>query len=139
MNKFLSDIPDTILICIFFALPFIALAILNRNHFGKVICVMNVDGIYYKGNLIKWSDMEKIEYEIQIPGRSVNPRHNWCHAVIYTKKEEIALIHAPLFILSEAKKYCPGINTKVSTSSKWLIGLLIAMIIILPFATILKK
>jgi len=136
---FLSDVFPIILVCVFFAIPFIVLAVLNRYCFGEIICVMNEDGIHHKDGVTKWSEIEKIEYEIQVYGSSSRSIDNWSLAVVYTKKEKIFLLHAPLFILYEVRKHSPGIDAKVSKSSKWLIGLIIASIVILPFVVILVK
>ena len=94
---------------------------------------MNEDGIHHKDGVTKWSEIERIEYEVEFPSRYYSPRRNWCRAIIYTKKTEITLMHAPMFILSEARKHSPSIDAKISKNSKWLIGLMITLFIILPF------
>ena len=98
------------------------------RYFGKIICVINEDGIHHKDGLIKWDDIVKIEYEIELPGGVVKKENLFCHAVIYTRKEKINLIHAPMFLISKVKKYQPSLEAKVSKNSKWMIGFMMVLL-----------
>ena len=116
---------EVFLVC---SIPFVFLSVLNRRIFGKIICVLNDDGIHYKDGIIRWNEIVKMEYEIKIPGRRnlFNPKYR-CLAIIHTRKRKILLMHAPLFLLSKSRKYYPDINAKVSKGSKRRIVLLIVM------------
>lgn len=46
--------------------PFSVLALINR-FIGITVCVLNEKGINYKGRLIKWKDITKVEYEFDLP------------------------------------------------------------------------
>ena len=48
--------------CFLLSVPFLVLRSLNKHFFGKIICVLNEEGIYYanKGKLC-WDSIEKIE------------------------------------------------------------------------------
>ena len=66
LSKWTSDLLISVEVCLGFAIPFIILSLLNRRYFGKIICVINEDGIHHKDGLTKWDDIVKIEYEIKI-------------------------------------------------------------------------
>ena len=55
----------SVLLCFLFSVPFLVLRSLNKHFFGKIICVLDEEGIYYanKGKLC-WDSIEKIEYVI---------------------------------------------------------------------------
>ncbi len=131
LSEWLSGLLISFEGCLVCSFPFVFLSVLNRRIFGKIICVLNDDGIHYKDGIIKWNEIVKMEYEIKIPRRRklFNPKYRKyrCHAIIYTRKRKIVLMHAPLFLLSKSRKYYPDINAKVSKGSKRRIVLLIVM------------
>ena len=92
--------------------PLIFFSILNRFLFGKIVCVLNEEGIHYKYGLIRWDRIVRIEY--QIASYSKNPRYHQhaCIAVV-CKNTTIKIQSAPLYILSAAKKFRPNIKTKI--------------------------
>lgn len=122
------------------SVPFVIFSVLNRSCFGKVICVLNEAGIYYKDGFIKWCDIDKVEYEIRIPGHSSKMNDNFCSAVLYTKGKSTELLHAPLYILSRVKKHSPETDVKISKSSRFiLIVCLIFVVAAPPVMFILKS
>ena len=139
LSEWLSDFSISVFVCLVLAIPFIILYILNLHFFGKIICVLNSDGIHHANGLIKWDDITKIEYEIVLPSRGRSSRENaYCHSVIYTKKETIKLIHTPLYFIFKVKKHKPSIDAKLSKGSKWTFGLIIAAFIIIPIVPFSK-
>ncbi len=132
LSNWISDLFISAEVCLIFAIPFVILSILNKRFFGRIICVVNENGIYYKDGLLKWNDIIKIEYEIQFPGGVVKKENLFCHAVIHTRKEKINLIHAPMFFISKVKKHQPSLDAKVSKSSKWMIGCILVLLAIAP-------
>jgi len=130
LSEWLSGLLLSTELCLVLASPFVILSLLNRRYFGKIICVINEDGIHHKDGLIKWDDIVKIEYEIELPGGAVKKENMFCHSVIHTKKEKITLIHTPLFFISKIKKYRPSIDAGVSKNSKWVNGFCIVLLII---------
>lgn len=113
-NDFVANI-GTILSTVFvLALPFVLLSVLNRRYFGKVVCVLNGDGLHYDGGTLSWDDIERIEYDISLPSKS---RYRPCKAVVYTKDCSYEIIHAPFFLLSRARKYSPFLPTALSRLS----------------------
>jgi hypothetical protein len=130
LSNWFSDLFVSVEVCLILAVPFIILSVLNRRYFGKIICVINEDGIHYKDGLIKWDDIVKIEYEIELPGGVVKKENLFCHSVIHTKKQKITLIHTPIFFISKVKKYRPSIDAGISKNSKLMIGFIIALLVI---------
>lgn len=138
-SEWLSDLSISVWVCLVLAIPFIILYILNLHFFGKIICVLNSDGIHYENGLLKWEEITNIEYEIVLPSRGRSSReHAYCHSVIYTKKETIKLIHTPIYFIFKVKKYKPSIDAKLSKCSKWTFGLIIAASIIIPIVPFSK-
>lgn len=133
-SEWLSGLSISVWVCLVLAIPFIILYILNLHFFGKIICVLNSDGIHYENGLLKWEDITNIEYEIVLPSRSItSSRENrYCHSVIYTEKETIKLIHTPIYFIFKVKKYKPSIDAKLSKGSKWTLKFIIAALIIIP-------
>lgn len=140
LSEWLSGLIISLEVCIGFSIPFVILSILNRNFFGKIVCVLDKDGIHYKDGIIKWNDVVKIEYEIEFPGGASQEKiRRWCHAIVYTKKENIVLFHAPLFLLPKLRKYDPDIKVSVSKNSKWMVVFFIlVLVIIVPFVRYFK-
>lgn len=137
LSKWLSDALSGILLCVVLMIPFIVLYILNSLFFGKIICVMNHEGIHYKNGFVRWSDILKIEYEPQPPSRN---GYHYSHAIIYTKEENIVLVHAPLLLLCKAKKYCPHIDAHVSKDAKSIIAFYtVVLIVAFPLIVLFKS
>jgi len=130
LSEWVSALLVSIEVCGGFAVPFIILSLLNRRYFGKIICVINEAGIHYKGGLVKWEDISKIEFEIELPGGVVKRENLFCHTVIHTRKQKITLIHTPIFLIFKVKKHKPFIDAGVSKNSKWMIGFIIALLVI---------
>lgn len=105
--------------------PFSVLALINR-FIGITVCVFNENGMNYKGRLIKWKDITKVEYEFDLPlGR---PSSGQCNcATVFTKDEEIEIRHAPFYMLSKIKKFRPDIKVGYT---KWSRNFLIAVTVI---------
>ena len=130
LSEWFSALLVSIEICVGFAIPFIILSLLNRRYFGKIICVINQAGIYYKDGLIKWEDISKIEYEIELPGGVGKKENLFSHTVVHTRNQKITLIHTPIFFISKVKKHKPSIDVGVSKNSKWMLGFIVASLII---------
>lgn len=129
-TEWISGVWVAIKICGTGSLPFIILSILNRHLFGKIVCVLSEDGIHYKDGFNSWDEIEKIEYEIEIPGKH-RASYDFCRAVVHTDKRKIEIVHAPLFLLSRVKKYSPDIIAAVSKRSKIVVLLFVAAIVVI--------
>lgn len=135
ISKWVQDIGVGAKVCIVFALPFLILSILNDHFFGKVLCVVNQEGIFGEQGFVGWDETQKIEYEIDFPTKA---QMKSSYVRIVTQKENIEISHMPLRFLRKARKYDPKIPVSISKSSKWTLGImaaeLLAAAIILPFA-----
>ena len=137
LSDWLSGVLISFEICLVFSIPFLLLSILNRTCFGKIICVFNPDGIHHKDGLTRWSDIIKVEYEIEFYSKF---EPHYCHAILYTKTERIVLDQAPLLLLSQVKKYSPATIAKLSKNSKGTIVFFIALIIVcVPLIALFKS
>ncbi|MBR3979253.1 MAG: hypothetical protein IKJ94_06495 [Oscillospiraceae bacterium] len=124
-NKWLDDIFASVFTLSILIIPCVILSVLNRFFFGKIICVLNEEGIYYTDGLIKWDDILGIRYHITFLGRT----HFQPACVdIACKKATIQIKSAPLYMLSVAKKYNPDINIKKDR----MIWILVASVIVIP-------
>lgn len=132
VSKWLRFFATGTKIIFIFIVPLIILSLLNRRFFGKIVCVINERGIYYKGGFIPFEKIKKIEYEISFYGRRT--RFDSCHAMIYTDGEEIRLSHAPYYLIRLAKKFRPDIPAAISkkTVVTFIISVAVA-IVLLPF------
>jgi len=130
LSKWLADLLISVKVCLGFAIPFTILSLLNRRFFGKIICVINEDGIHHKDGFIQWDDIVKVEYKIELPGGTVKKENRFCHSVIHTKKQGIMLVHTPIFFISKVKKYRPSMDAGVSKNSKWMTGFTLVLLVI---------
>lgn len=92
--------------------------------------MLNENGIHHKEGIVKWREIGLIEYEIAIPIRRYR-KFPFCRAVIYTNNDNIMLVHAPLFLMTCAKKHSPNIKTSVSDKSKKEMAIMIGFCIVL--------
>lgn len=107
-------------------IPIILLSILNRFLFGEVICVLEKEGLHHKDGFIIWDAIVKLEYEINIPSKD---KMYFCYVNI-TKHSRFGaeIIHAPFYLLKEAKNYHPNLQVSISKKSKFLIGFFTIML-----------
>lgn len=110
-------------------LPFLILAILNRLFFGRTVCTVCRDGIRHEGGFLPWKDIRKIEYTVDYPRRY---RVRFCRAVVYTEKDTVTLLHAPLYLLSAVRKIRPDIETRIAKESIFMGVLILSVLLILP-------
>lgn len=121
------------------ALPFIVLSILNRYLFGKVVCMLCENGIQSDDTLIKWENIEKIEYQIELPARGMFLHKQYNRAIVYTKNKEISIQHAPLYILRAAKRIRPELDARINKSSRNYILILIMALFLIPILIVAFK
>lgn len=129
-----SDIVDILGMFLFFISLLIILSLANRFLLGKIICILNEQGIYYNQGLIPWSDIEKIEYIVNLPARQYNVHCSYAH--VTGKNIDVKLLHAPHLLLRNVKRYDSRIETGLSLGSKIeiccyvLVPVIIAMMIV---------
>ena len=121
----------TIPLLIFFS-PGIVLAILNRSHFGEIICVLAEQGIYHQGGFVPWENIDEIFYEMDCPdkhslryeyqkkrhGNRIPDRELYTasHTFLKLKKgSRVVLLHTPRHLLREIKKQRPELTVRTNT------------------------
>lgn len=109
------EVLEAIVILAIVLSPVIILTLMNRFFFGKIVCVLNENGINHSHGLIPWKDIERIEYEIELPRRSSTMRY--CYARIIGKELDIKILQSPCFLMWRAKKYNEEIKLKFSKDS----------------------
>lgn len=106
-----------------FIFPCSIFSVLNRFFFGKIVCVLNEEGIHYKDGFIKWNDVLSIKYHITHIGRF---RFRPAYIDVVCKNETIQIKSVPLYMLSIIKNF----NTDIKTNNDKMIWAIVAIIII---------
>ncbi len=96
--------------------PIWILSLVNRRFFGKVVCVVNNEGIIYRNKTIKWEEIEEIEYQIVLPSRSIRDKES-SYARLLGSNIDIKINSAPSMILNKVKKYNKNVKAALSKSS----------------------
>lgn len=133
----------SVLVCFLFSGPFLVLRSLNKHFFGKIICVLDEEGIYYanKGKLC-WDSIEKIEYVIDSKPRYKSDSGKTWRIIIYTHGgKHVVLEKAPLYIISSIKRYQKSFDVKIIGASSLVSPILIMATILLlcPFYVVLLR
>lgn len=122
-GEILQSFTDVIYVFIGFLIlmiPFFLLSVLNRFLFGQVVCVLEKEGLHHSEGFIIWDAIVKIEYELNIPSKD---KKYFCYAhIIKQGIFDAEIIHAPYYLLKEAKNYHPDIEIGLGKRSKFLIG-----------------
>ena len=131
------------LVCFLFSVPFLVLRLLNKYLFGKIICVLDEEGIYYanKGKLC-WDSIEKIEYAMDSKPRYKSDSGKTWRVIIYTHGgKHVVLEKAPLYIISSIKRYQKSFDVKIIGASSLVSPVLIMATILLlcPFYVVLLR
>ena len=138
-----STIWTSILVCFVFSLPLLVLRAFNKHCFGRIICVLNEEGIYYSNNRkLCWDTIEKIEYAIDSKPRYKNDKGEAFRVIVYTQGgKHIVLAKAPLYIISRIKKYKKELDIKIMGATSLLPGILIiaAILLVCPFYVVLLR
>ena len=105
------------------------LSVINR-FVGPVVCILADDGIHHKGGFIKWTDILSIEYRPDILSKV-----QFSRIVIHTRKDELTIIHAPLYMIIRIKRMQPQIKIRLNKSEKYF-GIIIMVICLIIGALI---
>ncbi len=106
-----------VLIAVLICGPFALLSAWNRKKFGKLICVPDDKGLYYRDRVISgmryvyetrfipWTDIMSMKYRVPV-GLSPNRVTVYCHSGVTR-----TIDHAPRYLFVRAKKYKPALIT----------------------------
>lgn len=118
--------------------PFVALSLLNRFLFGKIIGIVTDEGLYLENNFLPWKHIKKIVYTPEISGRSGAA---FTFATIFVDPPRkpaytLDILHFPIYGLRKIKKLHPEIEIRFERYSLFLILFiaLLAIIIMILFA-----
>ena len=132
LSKWLSFFLDSVKTLSMPLIPFIILSVLNRHFFGRVVCVVNEDGIHYSGGHLRWNEITRIEYSIGFPSRNPTKESFFSHISVHLKRGHFLIFHTPLFVFSKIKKYSRSTRTKLSKESLLLIFVALLTFLICP-------
>jgi len=138
------DFPSTlwtsVLVCFGFSLPLILLRALNKRFFGRIICVLTEEGIYYPKGMVRWETIENLEYALDAKPRYKSDITKAYRAIIHTRGgKHVVLTSAPFRLIFKAKKYNKKLSIKISgaTSPLYSILILTAIIAAIPLYIVL--
>ncbi len=114
-------------------LPFVILSVFNRFTFGKIICVLNAEGIHYKDGCIKWDNITEMKYNITSFSRV---HYAPAFITIICKNDVINIVSAPLLMFYYAKRFKSDIKFKKDNSVCFIIGIIVIIAVFLPFIVI---
>lgn len=138
-----STLESSVLVCVGLSLPFLILRVLNKLFFGKIICVINDEGIHHSKGMLKWEAVEKIEYAIDSKPRYKSDPSKAFRAIVYYAQgtKHLVLEKVPISLLSRIKKYRKDIDTRIEGITSLLPTILVisAIIIICPLYIISLK
>ena len=138
-----SSFGASVLIFVVFSLPFLILQVLNKHFFGRIICVLNEEGIHHPKGMLKWEAIEKIEYAIDSKPRYKSDPSRAFRAIVYYAQgtKHLVLEKAPISLLSRIKKYRKDIDVQIEGITSLLPTLLgiSSIIIICPLYIMLLK
>ena len=138
-----STLGTSILVCVILSLPFLILWTLNKHFFGKIICVLNEEGIHHPKGVLKWEAVEKIEYAIDSKPRYKSDPSRAFRAIVYYAQgtKHLVLEKFPISLLSRIKKFRKDIDTRIEGISSLLSTILAisAIIIVCPLYIISFK
>ncbi len=124
-NKWTEDIFASVFTITIFIAPCIVFSVLNRFFFGKIVCVLNDEGIHYKDGLIKWNDILSVKYNITHIGRF---HFRPAYIDVVCKNKTIQIESVPLYMFSIVKKF----NVDIKIKNDKMIWVIVTTIIITP-------
>ena len=95
--------------------PLIFLSLLNKFMFGKIIGVIDENGIHLENDYIRLADIESVTYSPRTP-RRYRVVHTF--ATIKTSKYDVDVLHFSLYALRYIKKQNPDIKIKLDKDGK---------------------
>lgn len=107
------------------SLPFAVLSLLNMFFFGRVVCVINEDGIHHRNGLIRWNDVLYLKYEAVDFGSLFRRQYYPTYITVGCPQQRIEITYAPFFMFFIVKKYKPSIRLKTDILIPIVIGAVI--------------
>ena len=117
-TNWIDDVTLYIVIGAVPTIPLLILSLLNRFYVGKIICVLDNNGLHYEQDFISWPQIQKAIYQPDIPYKP--GQHSYTSNELYLTVEanqdqvQIELEHAPFMLLRKIKKHCPDIPCRLT-------------------------
>ena len=134
--EWLSAFRTSVLVCVGFSLPFIILRALNKRFFGRIVCVLAKEGIYYPKGKIRYETIEKIEYAMDSRPKFKSDIAKPFRLIIYTNGgKHIVLSGVHFCAVSKIKACVKGTDIKITGVKSLLsvISAVAAIILAVPF------
>jgi len=138
--EWLSAFRTSVLVCVGFSLPFIILRALNKRFFGRIVCVLAKEGIYYPKGKIRYETIEKIEYAMDSRPKFKSDIAKPFRLIIYTNGgKHIVLSGVHFCAVSKIKACVKGTDIKITGVKSLLsvISAVAAIILAVPFYVVL--
>lgn len=135
----IGDFISMLTVSTVFLAPLAVLAVISWFCIGRVICVVNENGIYQPHRFISWDSIQSMIYDFELPSRYRN-REILCRLTISLKPAEtpeshwkpekpkdIVIISVPYAFRWVAKRYCPNVKFRLSRYSRIMLAIFAAM------------
>lgn len=129
-SKWMESAFSCVFMALVFIIPFLVLSVFNRFFFGKIVCVLNEEGINYQDGLIPWNDISCIKYNMTYFGKAYFQRAS---IDVICGETLIQIKSVPLYSLSVAKKFHTDIKIKMDK----MLWVIIAILIVASILTAL--
>lgn len=128
----LKEIADLFPVFVGMALPFVALSLLNRYAFEKIVAVIGEDGIYLENYFVPWDKLQQVTYVPDMPSKSSRP-DQYSRAVFTVEDAsnnvfDVKARHFPLYGLLKIRHLHPELPTKLDKTMIAILSLAILTI-----------
>lgn len=134
-GSMITDYDELVPLVVMSVIVLLFLNYFNRKFLGKIVAVINENGIYTKNGVISWNNIKEIKYNTPIPlTRSSDIYEIYCSLTVSTDDNEYKILHAPKKMIKYIKRYVP--NVKVKRDSELILIILISLVlaILIPIA-----
>lgn len=115
----MADLLGGIISLLKMALVWAVLLALNIFCLGRTVCILTNDGLYCEQGFYKWEHIQRMEFHL--PGASKS-KITYARVQIIGDGFDLALLHAPIYLMLRARKYSPNITIGLSKAD--MIGIL---------------
>ncbi len=110
----LQEMLDTMVAMVMLCSPLIVLAVPNMFLYGKIIGVVNKEGLYFENDFIPLDEIDSITYDLKLPSRrGAGYRCATISAgASLMERRSFDVYDFPMYGLAVIKKYCPKVKIK---------------------------
>ena len=134
-NGEFSKIAEYIFTVISVLHPLILLSITNRFLFGKIVCVIDENGIHTEKGFVSWHGFDSAVLDL---GMNLPTRSGWDYSslTLVLRDCKVTVEKIPLYLLRYVKKYRPDVKISLNKGSKfllWLVGITLVIAYVCMF------